>query len=468
MGPRPAALLLALLAAAGAATATPQPVTVPTGTLVEGLRCLADPTQSYTLFLPAGYTVERDWPVLLIFDPLGRSRHAAEVFERAAGRWGWLLVSSDDTRSDGPWDPNIRALNALWPEIHLRYSVDARRVYAAGLSGGGHVAFVLGRQTGGLAGVIASGSRLLEEELEGPGFAVFSAAGDRDFNFQEMRRVDDFVAGLGNPHRLEVFPGLHEWMPPELAELAVAWLEVEAMRAGLRPRDQGVVADLLADELSAARSLEDTGELLAALRRFATVVRTFDGLADVSHAREAEARLGGSREVARERRAEKRWRSFEQRYRLRFAATWDRLRRGDEPLTASEVRDALGLPVLLARAVEPGLEGATARRLLSTLYAEASYYVAGSLLEVERWHALAALMPVAVEVYDGWGAVWPCWYNLARAHANLHHPAEALRALERAVAEGFSDAERLRSDPHLAPIAGSEELRALVRSLEPR
>ncbi len=460
------AAFLSLLA--GTLTAAePGSVRVSTGVLVEGMSCLADPSQTYTLYLPHGYSAERPWPALLIFDPLGRSRHAAEVFEDAAERWGWILLSSNDTRSDGPWDPNIKALNALWPELHGRYAVDPRRIYAAGLSGGGHVAYLLGRRTGGLAGVIATGSRLVEEELEGTTFAVYSSAGDRDFNYREMRAVDGFVAGQGNPHRFESFAGLHEWMPPEAAAEAVAWMEIEAMRSGLRPRDEATIAERFAAELAAARAREASGDLLAALRRFETATATFDGLIDASEARESAARLAGSREVARARKADRRWRAFEQRTRLRFAAVYDRLRRGERTTTTSQVRDELGLPMLLERAGEPGLEGETARRLLSTLYAEASYYVAGSLLEAERWQALSALLPVAVEVYDGWGAVWPCWYNLARAHANTHHPTEALRALERAVAGGFRDAERMRHDPSLTPIAGTAEFQAIVDSLAP-
>ena len=36
-------------------------------------------------------------------------------------------------------EPNLVALNALWPEIHVRYPSDPERIHAAGFSGGGHV-----------------------------------------------------------------------------------------------------------------------------------------------------------------------------------------------------------------------------------------------------------------------------------------------------------------------------------------
>jgi poly(3-hydroxybutyrate) depolymerase len=166
---------------AGAQAATPH-ATLPLGQLVEGMRCESDPSQTYTLYLPSAYTPARRWPALLIFDPRGRSVVAAELFREAAEAHGWILVSSNDTRSDGPMDANTKAVQALWPEVHLRYASDPRRIYASGFSGGGMLAYELGRSTDSLAGVIASGlaGLTLRHRIE---FASFGAAGDTDFNY---------------------------------------------------------------------------------------------------------------------------------------------------------------------------------------------------------------------------------------------------------------------------------------------
>jgi len=129
-----------LLAAGAIAAGGPPP---PTGRLVEGLRCESDPSQTYTLYLPSGYSPSRRWPALLVLDPRGRSVVAASLFRDAAEAHGWLLLSSNDTRSDGPAEPNVKALQALWPEVHERYATDARRIYAAGFSGTGMVAWDL-------------------------------------------------------------------------------------------------------------------------------------------------------------------------------------------------------------------------------------------------------------------------------------------------------------------------------------
>ena len=128
-----------------------------------------------------------------------------ELFQEAAETHGWIIVSSDNTRSDGPMEPNTIALQALWPEIHERLPTDFDRIYAAGFSGGAAVAKVLSKATGELAGILACGGRYFPEYLEDNDVPIFSTAGLFDFNYREMHELDDFLAKKGNLHRIVVF-----------------------------------------------------------------------------------------------------------------------------------------------------------------------------------------------------------------------------------------------------------------------
>ena len=107
-------------------------------------------------------------------------RTIPELFHQAADRYGWILISSNDTRSDTTNEPNMKAINALGPELR-RFAVDPRRVYATGFSGGGILAWWLGERTRGLAGVISVGSRLADNAAEELSFVHWGAAGDVDF-----------------------------------------------------------------------------------------------------------------------------------------------------------------------------------------------------------------------------------------------------------------------------------------------
>src|SRR6185295_17534897 len=120
------------------------------GKLVEHVSCPSDPSQTYTLYLPSTYEAKRQWPLLLVFDPGGRAARAAEVFREAAERFGWIVAASENSRN-GPWEPTLRAVNAMWPALLGGYAVDERRIYTSGHSGGATVAWLLARQTGQIA-----------------------------------------------------------------------------------------------------------------------------------------------------------------------------------------------------------------------------------------------------------------------------------------------------------------------------
>ena len=372
--------LVALLAAAAMASGGPPPAT---GRLVEGLRCASDPSQTYTLYLPSGYSSARRWPALLVLDPRGRSAVAASLFREAAEAHGWILLSSNDTRSDGPAEPNVKALQALWPEVHERYAADPRRIYAAGFSGTGMVAWDLGRLTGRLAGVIASGSRWEDAHFgRRIAFPSFGAAGDADFNYAPMKAVHARLREWGTPERFELVEGPHTWMPAALAGDAIAWLELQAMKAGLRPTDQALVAARLAEDTRRAQALEaGRPPSRGASTRFEAIAATFDGLADVGEARKEAARLAGlpSTKAARE-----------------DGGALGPLRAGDasgasrrptarsSPPIPPSPRARSGprseLEELARHGAAPSYEGVVGRRLLATLAAQTGYYMAREFL----------------------------------------------------------------------------------------
>jgi predicted esterase len=451
--------LALLLGAATLAAPVPQPAP-PTGQLVEGRRCESDPSQTYTLYLPSGYTPSRRWPALLVLDPRGRSLVAASLFREAAEAHGWILLSSNDTRSDGPGEPNVKALKALWPEVHLRYATDPRRIYAAGFSGGGMLAWELGRRVEGLAGVIASGGRWEEKEFgQRIAFPCFGAAGDTDFNYSPMKAVHARLREWGTPERLEIFEGPHGWMPAALAGEAIDWLELQAMNAGLRPADPGFVAARVAEDLRRARALETEGRPLQAQRRFEAIAATFDGLADVAPARREAARLAALPETRAARKEEERWDRYEQATLRRLQDAYRKLLASDPPLLAPAFQAEVRLAELRRHAKAPAFEGVVGRRLLATLATETGFYMTRDLLgrgDLVRARSALSVATEAVPTQPYY------WYNLACVLARSGGRAEALEALEQAVAAGFSDRAHMSADEDLASLRGEDRFKALV------
>jgi poly(3-hydroxybutyrate) depolymerase len=255
-------LPLVWLVAASAALATD----LPAGQIIDRVTCAADSSQSYALYVPSGYTPSRVWPVIFAFDPGGRGRTPVERYQIAAERYGFIVVGSNNSRNGSTELPKILA--AMTTDAAERLAVDPKRVYLAGMSGGARVALQVAlasasassKDVAGVAGVMASSAGYPDgRPRKTLPFPIFATAGTDDFNHLEMRQLD---RALTTPHHLAIFKGGHVWLSSDLALEAVEWMELQAMKTGLKPRDDGEIDRLLAErvaDVSGVTGRADTG-----------------------------------------------------------------------------------------------------------------------------------------------------------------------------------------------------------------
>jgi pimeloyl-ACP methyl ester carboxylesterase len=343
------------------AGSSPQPAR---GVLVEHVSCPGDSTQTYTLYLPSTYQTSREWPLLLVFDPGARAARAAEVFREAAERFGWIIAASENSRN-GPWEPTLRAVNAMWPALLGGYAVDQRRVYTAGHSGGATVAWLVAQQTGQIAGVIASGQPNPESQVaKGKQFAWFGSAGHSDFNFLQVKNIDVALEDAKGTHRVEFFDGGHQWPPSDIALRALGWMEVVAMKDGRRPRDLDLAKAILAEDISRARALEERGLLTEAWRSYRTIVTTYTGLLDVADADRRLRAIDSDHKFKDARKLEERADRREQQEIYAIGKVVAQLSTDDPPLVA-QLRSQLNLDSLEKASRGEGYEAASATRSIA-------------------------------------------------------------------------------------------------------
>ena len=264
---------------------------LPPGTVIQDVRCVADPSQGYALYVPSAYTPGRTWPVILAFDPGARGRTPVERYQAAAEQYGFIVTGSNNSRN-GPMDASARAVAAMAADVGQRFAGDPKRVYAAGMSGGARVAFATAISSRGIAGVIASSAGYHDGKMRRTlPFPVFATAGTEDFNHLEMRLLD---RELTTPHRLVIFDGGHTWLSNELATQAVEFMVVQAMKTKLTARDDAVLDRIFTKWLATADAVSDRKNQFLALQGIA---RDFDGLRDVSALAKRVDALGRERDV---------------------------------------------------------------------------------------------------------------------------------------------------------------------------
>ncbi len=443
-------LLAALLAVATALPADG----FPRGEVVEKVTARQEPAQSYALYLPSNYSPDRLWPALYMLDARGRALIPIELFRPAAEEFGWILISSYNSRSDTQDDPNSPALMAMWNDAVGRFAIDGRRVYVTGFSGGGRAAVDIAyKLPGRIAGVIGAGAGFADGQAptRDPPFLYFGTVGDRDFNYYEMRQLDEKLAAAKATHRIADFPGGHAWPPPDLAREAVAWMELQAMKAGARPRDPKKVAELHADAVGRAAALEAAGRPAEASTAWAQSAEDFRGLADVAGDEAKAAALAKEPAV---RKALKDARRRDDRDRATLRALGTKLRSAlaaPDPPEPAMLAAELGIPALRKTvASDDSLEERlSAERLLANLRAQTGFYLPQQMRDRGDDARARALVLVAEQI-DPDNPFLD--YNLAASAAREGDAARATADLERAVAKGFRQFERLEQDPDFAPV----------------
>jgi predicted esterase len=401
-------LHLVLAAAAGISLAAPAAAAqAPEGQLTERLTSSGDTSQVYALYLPPGYNRNRRWPIMFVLDPRGRALLALNLFRDAASRRGWIIMSSYNTRSDGPPEPNLNAMDAMLRSAQDSLSIDPSRFYLAGFSGTARAAlrFAVALR-GHVAGVIAAGGAL-GFELGGPEtvfardstFAYFGAAGTRDFNYEEVVAMGERFGRTLVPFRIATFDGPHSWPPASICGDAVEWLELRAMRGGLRPTDSAWVSARLEAELARAAELEQRGKGDEALRLYEGISRDY---APWPRAGVASAKAGALREGAAVKRYQSKAhrlaeRDFEQAGDLQETLEWARSQ-PESPTPETLVRK-LGISELQEKLADgDSLEAASASRLLARIHVWLSFYEPRTYLEGRLPNRALSMFEAAVRI----------------------------------------------------------------------
>ena len=458
-------LLLALLLLCAIPTTAAD---LPRGTLIERVVSQGAPGQAYALYLPSTYTPERKWPILYAFDASGEGKRVAELFRKAGETYGWIVVSSWDTASDvggdKPMEGNFAAMRAVWADTHARFAIDDTRVYAAGFSGTVRFSCVLALTApGSIAGIIGAGAGFpmgTAPKKDNP-FVFFGTYGDRDFNYYEMRDLDRTLAALAIPHRIEGFVGTHDWPPVEIATRSVGWMEVQAMKKGLREKSPSMIEAEWATDRERARELA-AARPDAALHLWSSMAIDYAGLRDVSEAEREAAALAASpacQKAIREREERDR------RDKEILAAAPGILARanpGNEPVTVAQIAAALKIPELKKRmeSADPE-ESLSAKRILNTYSGQTMFYLPQRFLEKKEYDRAIFMLSVGAEIRPEWPHPW---VEIASIHARKGKPGhkKALEALRVAVDKGLKDVEALEKEPAFAELRGEAGFREIV------
>jgi predicted esterase len=436
------------------------------GTVTEHITSVSDPSQSYAVYLPSAYRYDKMWPVLLLLDPRGRARVPIDLFIEGAERYGYVLVSSYNTASDTPEDVNTPALQAMLNDVTRLFSLDTKRLYLAGFSGTARMTWYYATQleqhTAGIIGFCGG----LPQDFRLPKkarYAFFGASGTTDFNYEEMRALDKELDKREIIHRFVTFEGRHQWGPAEVCDRALEWMELQAMKSGIRIKNDDLIALIYRQRASEAASEIDP---LAAFTRYRALVDDFDGLVDsdefrikAQKVRELEKLDTVKDSIKRQERLSRRHRNYE----AELSAFFRDVNDGEQDLALPRTIRRLQLRELKKQAEDTSspAEALAAQRMLEVAYVDLAYYQARRYMEKEPSRAIAFLELADFIHPDN-------FYNLrelARAYAQRKDVGRTVEFLRRAHSIQQIDVDQIATDRYFERIRNEPEFKKFVDSL---
>ena len=268
------------------ATVTPKPAydqSLAKGKITDSVICQYLNNQSYALYLPSYYTADKKFPCIYFFDAHARGLLPVRLCKVFAEKYGFVVIGSNVSKNGMQWPETEDIVKSLMNDSRARISIDPQRIYTSGFSGGARVASTVAIQDGGIAGVIscAAGFPRVQQAFQNK-FDYFGLVGVYDFNLSEVADLDVALQQNGFTHQLLTFEGKHEW--PQAAEMQTAflWLQVNAMKENLQPKNDTIINGFKNDYDKRITAAKSSGELLKEHDLLEGLVRTLSGLQDIS------------------------------------------------------------------------------------------------------------------------------------------------------------------------------------------
>jgi len=435
--------------------------------VTDTVQCRNEIRQSYALYRPAQYDNKKSWPVILIFDPAARGKTGVSTFIEAGRKYGFILACSNNSRN-GPLGDNFAAAAAMLQDVEERFTLDQRRIYSAGFSGGSRFAMAFAVKEKRISGVIGCGAGLPNDRNYLPSgnsdFLYYGLAGTRDMNYLEMH---DLLSLFSSQPRvisyLRTFSGGHQWPGSDLITEAVEWLVLQTMNRKIIPADQTFLSYVENKTQNLINSQLSAGNQADAIMYMRFAARDFQGTPFASRMTKLLADSGKSSEYQKAIRKWNKMAATEQERKEKYlnylseivnsgslpdsASAWW----GNETRALIRLRDK-GSP-------ENSQMASRVLNFISILCSEqgTSYYR-------NRLYAQAAFMFEICTLSDSENP--NNYYNLARSLAGSGKSKESVDALSAAMNHGFNSRKTVGSDPAFGKIRGDTRYKALILKMK--
>lgn len=420
------------------------------GEIIDAVACKNFPDQSYALYLPSYYDPIKQWPAIYIFEPAARGSLPLKHMMPAAEQYGYILICSNNSRN-GPWELIFKAGEAMVSDSQERFSVDNDRIYTSGFSGGARAAMAIAVISGEIAGVIACGAGFSKDPNHAPQkdarFSYLGLIGNKDMNYNEMGEVRKKLTALDIDNKLIIFNGGHEWPPEHIMKQGFSWLEVEAMRKGLKEKNDHLIDFLFEYQRRSAQALKDSAHHYEAWQTLTDIKNSFNTLKDLNKVEQELTDLENSKDLRKDNKEKEKTKALEEEMLATYLNAFYALSVAKYKITEDYKderwwKNEVGHLEKLSRHndLDKQLMG---KRMIDFLWRRC--VESGQKFITEEDYK------TAIKIYRLWTIIQPqskyAYYNLAKAHALNSDIQASLDNIKLAVKNGMSNKKLIEENP---------------------
>ena len=232
-------------------TAQEQQLVLKKGIILDSIQVRDSIQDTFALYIPKGFQNSEPSPVIFVMDMDGKGKDAIRKFQTTSENQNYLLAGSNNLNDSLTISQNILVTARLMKTVAAMFTIAKGRMYMAGFENGGKMASITPFFLNEIGGIISIGapvnSGLFMEFSEFASrkkakFRLIGVVGREDYHYTTMLSGSKLLDAANIANDLLVHDGGRDNWNPELMEMAVSRLTLDAMRKGAIKKDSILIA----------------------------------------------------------------------------------------------------------------------------------------------------------------------------------------------------------------------------------
>lgn len=233
------------------------------GEIIENLSVTDSTENTYSIYIPKKFSMDKKWPLLMVFDTDGKDKSALSMFVIAAENEGYVLAAPKLADSVS-LSKNMVLTSKTIERVTNLLPIQGDRIYAAGEDTGGQFASLVPILIKGVNGAMSIGASLANRELINmkESFHFVGIVSKENYNYPFMLTDVKLLDRYKFPNQVLLYDGNGEWPGVSYIEKGMQLFTLDAMGRQWIPRDSIYIERAYQEDLAKVNQLKSIGDLL--------------------------------------------------------------------------------------------------------------------------------------------------------------------------------------------------------------